>query len=38
VGFLAKVWVKPLPHEKTSPAESGLVILKSEILEMRKIG
>jgi len=30
--------VEPLPHERTRPEESGLVILKSEILEMKKLG
>lgn len=35
------VWWRPvnrLPHERPSPAASGLVILKSDILELRKIG
>ena len=30
--------VTKLPHERTKLAESGLVILKSEILEMKKLG
>lgn len=49
VGWLMKesdvaVWilwersVEPLPHERFQPQESGLVILKSEILEMKKLG
>jgi len=49
VGWLTKespeaVWVlwdrsvKPLPHERTRVEECGLVILKSEILEMKKLG
>lgn len=49
VGWIVKenddaVWilwdrsVKKLPHERTRPSESGLVILKSDILEMRKLG
>jgi len=29
--------VDPLPHERTQPAESGLVILKTEILEIKRI-
>ena len=48
VGWLIKengsaVWilwdrsVKPLPHKRVPTSESGLVILKSDILEMRKI-
>ncbi|TRZ53850.1 MAG: hypothetical protein D4S01_00565 [Dehalococcoidia bacterium] len=28
---------KPLPNQKTKPSESGLVILKGDILEMRKL-
>ena len=34
------VWdrsVVPLPHERTQPQESGLVILKTDILEIRKL-
>jgi hypothetical protein len=49
VGWLTKeneeaVWilwdrsVKLLPHERTQHKESGLLILKSDIIEMRKIG
>lgn len=30
--------VEPLPHERIKPSESGLVVLKSEILEMKKLG
>jgi len=48
VGWLIKendaaVWIlwdrsmEPLPHERVPASESGLVILKSDILEMRKI-
>jgi hypothetical protein len=48
VGWLFKeneqaVWilwdrsVKPLPHERTPAKESGLVLLKSDIVEMRKL-
>jgi len=29
--------VEPLPHERFPASESGLVILKSDILEMKKI-
>lgn len=29
--------VKTLPHERTRPSESGLVILKSDIIETRKL-
>jgi len=29
--------VKSLPQERSNPNESGLVILKSEILEMKKL-
>jgi len=29
--------VEPLPHERVPASESGLVILKSDILEMKKI-
>jgi len=49
VGWIVKenceaIWVlwdrsvKPLPHERTKSTESGLVILKSEILEMKNLG
>lgn len=49
VGWLMKeneeaVWiiwdrsVHTLPYEKVQPWESGLVILKSHILEMRRLG
>lgn len=48
VGWLMKendvaVWilwdrsVEPLPHERVPASESGLVILKSDILEIRKL-
>jgi hypothetical protein len=29
--------VKPLPHERTPAKEAGLVLLKSDIVEMRKL-
>ncbi|MFQ6081276.1 MAG: hypothetical protein ACE5OW_06380 [Candidatus Bathyarchaeia archaeon] len=29
--------VQPLPHERIRPQESGLVILKSDIIEMREL-
>ena len=29
--------VKPLPHQITKPSESGLVILKGDILEMKRL-
>jgi hypothetical protein len=29
--------VEPLPHETMRPEESGLVILKSDILELRRL-
>jgi hypothetical protein len=49
VGWIVKedheaVWVlwdksvNKLPHERTKLSESGLVILKSEILELKKLG
>jgi len=49
VGWIAKendeaIWilwdrsVSKLPHERIQLEESGLVILKSEILEMKKLG
>jgi len=49
VGWVAKeddravwlLWWRPvnrLPHERPSPVASGVVILKSDILEMRKLG
>jgi hypothetical protein len=49
VGWLIKeneeaVWilwdrsVERLPHERTRPKESGLVILKADILELRRLG
>ena len=49
VGWLIKendeaVWilwergVERLPHERPLPIESGLVIVKSDILEIRKLG
>ncbi|MFC1486931.1 hypothetical protein ACFLRN_04495 [Thermoproteota archaeon] len=28
----------PLPNQKTKPSESGLVILKGDILEVKKLG
>lgn len=48
IGWIIKedneaVWVlwdrslKPLPHERIQTGESGLVLLKSDILEMRKV-
>jgi hypothetical protein len=30
--------VEPLPHERIQPAESGLVIIRRNILKMRKLG
>jgi hypothetical protein len=49
VGWIVKendeaVWILwdksvcKLPHERVQPSESGLVILKAEILELRGIG
>ena len=29
--------VEPLPHERKQPAESGLIILKNEVLKMRRL-
>lgn len=30
--------VKPMPHERSTPEASGLVILKSEIVERKTLG
>ena len=48
VGWVVKenrdaVWVlwdrsvETLPHERTGPEESGLIILKNEVLKMRRL-